>query len=262
MTLRALVVATVLLCGAVAPNLASADDAGAFKSDIDAFFQRIEIASDGRLHWSGADSIDVRQDGDGTVATIVNGHLSLRQKQPDAKPLATIVLDRIELRRHPAATGKDMVELAVSLPALSTITTAGGDEIILSLKDAKATILLEGAAERQRAVTLDIAGGRLDDKTNAARATFGAVTGHVKTIRGDDASWRAPLDLELKSLEFLIRKPRLPARSSGSPMLAKPRVPTSLRPTPSATRPPHCARIFATTRKSAPRKAWRCCPPR
>src|SRR5580698_904323 len=202
-TLRAAVVA-MLLCGPIAANSAAASDADALKCEVDAFTQQLGSASGGVVRWDGADSIDVKQNGDEAVVVIVNARLSVGDKRPGPAPSASIVLDRIELRRHPAPSGGGMTELLVSLPATTRLTTADGDEITLALKDARATALLEGDAERQRAATLDIAGGRLDEKTHAAWVTFGSLAAHVKTDRNQDESWRAPADFVLQDVEFLI----------------------------------------------------------
>jgi hypothetical protein len=194
----------LLLCGPVASNIAAAADADALKGEVDAFIKRIDDASDGIVRWNGADSIDVKQNGDEAVVVIVNARLSLRDKRPDAGPPASMVLDRIELRRHPAPSGGGMTELLVSLPATTTIATGDGDEITLALKDAHATVLLEGDAERQRAATLDVAGGRLDEKTHSVQMTFASLAAHVKTDRNQDGSWRAPADFVLNDVGFQI----------------------------------------------------------
>lgn len=203
-TLRGIGIALVLISGGVLSDTAVAADADALKGDIDAFFQRVEIATAGRLHWSGADGIDVHDEDGEATARINNGHFALRGPGGDAKPVATITLDRIDIHRHPATTGSDMAELTVSLPTTSTMTTDDGNELTLTLKEAKATVLLEGAAERQREATLDIAGGQFDEKSHAVRVSFGPVSAHWKTIRGDDGSWRAPGDFAVDKLAFLI----------------------------------------------------------
>lgn len=202
--LRGIGITLALMSGAILPGAALAGNAEALKGDIDTFFQRVEIAAAGRLHWSGADSIDVHDEGGEAVARISNGHLALRGRSGDAKPVATITLDRIGIRRRPATTGSDMAELVLSLPTITTVTTDDGNELTLTLRDAKATALLEGAAERQREATLDIAGGQLDEKSHAVRASFGPVSLHWKTIRGDDGSWRAPADFAVEKIAFLI----------------------------------------------------------
>ncbi|HEU0215806.1 MAG TPA: peptidoglycan-binding protein [Stellaceae bacterium] len=203
-TLRGIGIALVLMSGGARPDAAAAANSDPLKGDIDAFFQRVEIATAGRLHWSGADSIDVHDEGGEAIARISNGHFALRRPGGDAKPVATITLDRIDIRRHPATTGSDMAELVVSLPTTSTMTTDDGNELTLSLKEAKATALFEGAAERQREATLDVAGGQFDEKSHTVRVSFGPVSAHWKTIRGDDGSWRAPGDFAVDKLAFLI----------------------------------------------------------
>jgi peptidoglycan hydrolase-like protein with peptidoglycan-binding domain len=201
---RGIGITLVLMSGVILPGAALAANADALKGDIDAFFQRVQIATAGRLHWSGADSIDVRDEGGEAIARISNGHLALRSPSGDAKPVATITLDRIDIRRRPATAGSNMAELVVLLPTTSTVTTDDGNELTLTLKDANATALLEGAAERQREATLDIAGGQLDERSHAARVSFGPVSAHWKIVRGDGGSWRAPGDFAVEKLAFLI----------------------------------------------------------
>jgi hypothetical protein len=69
---RGIGITLVLMSGVILPGAALAANADALKGDIDAFFQRVQIATAGRLHWSGADSIDVRDEGGEAIARISN----------------------------------------------------------------------------------------------------------------------------------------------------------------------------------------------
>jgi peptidoglycan hydrolase-like protein with peptidoglycan-binding domain len=208
-TLRAIVVAIALSCNAVAPDLAAAAGGDTLKTDIDAFFHRMQLAASDRLHWDGADRIDVSDKGAEAVATVVNARFSLRKDPADPLPVATLTLDRIDVRRRPASAGGNMVELAISLPSTIAIATVGAGEIDLTLQDAKANVVLEEPAERERELTLDIAGARLEEKSHGASAAFGPVTGSWKTVRNDDGSWHGPIEFELKKFEFLIPEAQL-----------------------------------------------------
>src|ERR1700720_3552079 len=84
---------------------ARADDAQALKTQIENYIHRIAGPTDGRLRWDGADSFDVSTNGDAATATIVNAHLSFRKEADDPKPAVSVTLDRIEIRRAPAASG-------------------------------------------------------------------------------------------------------------------------------------------------------------
>jgi hypothetical protein len=203
--LRPLFVGLIVVISCVASTQrALAADAETLKTDIDAFFHRMQLAAPGWLHWDGADRIDASANGAEAVATIVNARFSLRKNPVEPKPFATLTLDRIDVRRRPAPAGGEMTELTIALPPTSTVITDDGSELDLTLKDAKAIVLLEGAAERQRGVALSIAGARFDAKSHAAWAAFGPIAGNWKTVRNDNGSWRAPFDFELKQFEFLI----------------------------------------------------------
>jgi peptidoglycan hydrolase-like protein with peptidoglycan-binding domain len=202
--LRSFVVTLIALCCIASIQPAAAADADALKAEIDTFFHRLQLASAGRLRWDGADSIDASATGDEAFVTIVNARFSLRKEPAEPKPLAIVTLDRLQVRKRPAPSGGDMEELTITFPESSTFVAADGSEFDLTLKDGKATTLLEGAAERQRGMTIAIANGRFDVKDHAVWATFGPIAGDWKIVGNGDGSWRAPTNLEIKKLEFLI----------------------------------------------------------
>src|SRR5579864_2456861 len=187
---------------------ASADTATPLKTEIDSYIHRIEASTGGHLHWDGADSYDVKESGDTATATatatIVNAHLSFRKKADDQKPIVSVTLDRIEIRRAPAAAGTNLTDYAIAVPASSTITISDGTELTTSLKDGRMNFVLEAPGDHQRTMTLSLAGGRIEQKDHKDYLAFGAFTWNWKIVRSDNGGWRAPLDLELKGLEFLF----------------------------------------------------------
>jgi hypothetical protein len=199
--LRAVVVGLLLAWG----NAARADNAQPLKTEIEGYIHRIEASTAGRLHWDGADSFEVNTHEDTATATITNAHLSFRKDASDQKPAVSITLDRIEVRRAPAAAGTSLTEYAISLPALSTITGSDGTEVAASLKDGRMTVVLEAPGDRQRAASLTLAGGRIEPKNGKGWVGFGALTSNWRIIRNSDGrGWHAPVDFELKNLEFSI----------------------------------------------------------
>ncbi|HYM72504.1 MAG TPA: peptidoglycan-binding domain-containing protein [Stellaceae bacterium] len=199
--LKAVVLAVLLICAA-APQAAQAADADTLKTEIEAFFHHGLLSTNGQLHWDGADKFDVQASGDTATATLVNARFSFRKDPAEPKPLGTITLDRIEIRRKPA--GDNLVEFTIALPAMSTIAGANGVEVTVSLKGGQVTALVENPGERQRSATLTLAGGRIEDKNALNWGSFGPVTAGWKIVRNDDGSWRGPLDFELKRFEFLM----------------------------------------------------------
>jgi hypothetical protein len=186
-------------------NAARADNAQPLKTEIENYIHRIVVPADGRLHWDGADSFDVSTNGDAATATIINAHLSFRKERDDPKPAISVTLDRIEIRRAPAASGTNLTEYTISFPALSTITGSDGTEVAVSLKDCRGTFVLEAPGDYQRGATFALAGGRIEPKNGKGWLSFGALESNWKIIRNSDgAGWRAPLDFELKGLEFQI----------------------------------------------------------
>jgi hypothetical protein len=200
---KAIVIAGLFFCAISAPRAALAAGADTLKAEIDAFIER--LSTNDVVHWEGADSIDVRDDGADAVATISKGKISFDQlsAKPPSVP-ATLTFDRIEIRRSPKAGGDERVQFTVKLPALSRMVVPDGSDVTLALKDASLTALVEGPAEHQRDVALSVASGRLEHQTSASWLNFGPLTSHWKIIRSDSGGWTAPLDFETKSIEFAL----------------------------------------------------------
>jgi len=198
--LRAAVVAGLLACS----SAARADDAKPLKTEIESYIHRIEASAGGQLHWDGADTFEVKQSGDIAIAAIANAHLSFRKHPGDQTPAFSVNLDRIEVRRAPAASGANLAEYTILLPALSTIAGAAGGDITVSLKDGRMSFALEAPGNHQRSATLTLSGARIEQKDHKDYLAFGALTSSWKITPGDGGGWHAPLDFELKGLEFLI----------------------------------------------------------
>jgi peptidoglycan hydrolase-like protein with peptidoglycan-binding domain len=198
--LKTVIIAIAFGWASLAPGVAAAAGSAELKTEIDDFFHYLELSSNGVLHWEDADSFDVRDDGDGAVAVIVNGHFSLRDRNGGPKPLASITLDRIEVHRRPA--GDNMIELVVALPSRSTSVAADGSETSLALKDATATSLIEQPGERQRGLSMTVAGARIEHNGGANWINFGPLNLKWKLARSDNGGWTAPIDFDLKTIEF------------------------------------------------------------
>jgi hypothetical protein len=206
--LRAVVVAGLIIGGIFDAGGAQAAGADTLKSVIDAFIERMQRSGNGVVHWDGAESIDIRDDGADAVATITKGRIVLRA--PDAAPSAKSVVltfDRVEIRRSPSAAGGDKVQFAIKFPALIrfALPDDAGD-VTLALKDASGTVVVEGPAEHQRDSSFSAAGGRVEHQASASWLNFGPVTSSWKISPGDNGGWTAPVAFEMKSLEFALPK--------------------------------------------------------
>ncbi len=196
---RALIVGALIGWSHGAP----ADTATPLKTEIDSYIRRIETSTEGHLHWQGADTYEVNQSGDTATAVIANAHLSFRKGADDQKPIVSITLDRIEIRRAPGP-GTGLTEYTISFPTISTIAVEDGTELTVSLKNGGMNFTLEAPGDHQRAMTLKLAGGRIERKNHKDYFAFGALTSGWKIVRTASGGWRAPFDLELKGLEYLF----------------------------------------------------------
>lgn len=194
-------IAGALLCWSQA---APADTATPLKTEIDSCIHRFEMATEGRLHWDGADSYEVKESDGTAIATIANAHLSFRKEADDPKPVVSITLDRIEVRRAPATDGTNLTDYTISFPASSTITINDGTEVVVSLNDGRMSFSLEAPGDHQRAMTLSLTSGRIELKNRKDYLAVGPVTSSWKIVRTDGGGWRAPFEAELKGLEFLF----------------------------------------------------------
>jgi hypothetical protein len=203
--LAALSIAWALSASSAASAAGQADT---LKSEIDGFIHRTEASTGGNVHWGGADSFDVREDGDAAVATLTNARFSVRLGPASPKPSLTIVLDRVEIRRKPISGGA-LVEFSIALPGLTKFTPDQGPEIDLTLTDASTDLSVEEPAERQRAMTLRLSGARIGPRDGADVATLGPVTSSWKLVRGAKGDWSAPASFDARSIGFLMTKAQI-----------------------------------------------------
>src|SRR5665213_3270831 len=196
--LRATVVALVFWCGAPLTDPALAAGAETLRGEIETYLKRL-----GALHWDGADTFDVRDDGDTAVAVLGNGRFSVRKNPADPKPAATITIDRLEIRRKPAASGGE-VEFDVTLPSRTTLVAADGTEFTLALTDPAASAVVEEPDDRYRSLSASFAGARIERTGSADWIKFGAMTTQSKVAASDGGGWNGPIDFEVKAVEFLF----------------------------------------------------------
>jgi hypothetical protein len=183
---------------------AAATGADSLRSEIEDYFKRF-----GSVHWDGADKFDVREDGDAAVAVIVNGRFSVRKNPSDPISAATIALDRMEIRRQPAASGDGKVEFVVTLPSKTTLTALDGTELTLSLTDATATAVVDEPGNRYRSIAASFAAARIERTGTADWIKFGAMTMQSKLAATDGGGWSGPIASEVKAIEFLFAEPAL-----------------------------------------------------
>src|SRR5262249_19522291 len=120
---------------------ATSDDQ--FKSDIETFLSKLGTTTHGVLSWEGADSFEMRRDGDAAVATITNARLTLHEAKP-----AELFFDHVEIRRTAVAGAPSPAKFDIMFPAQSMLTLADGTKTSLRLKDAKASLTLDETSNR------------------------------------------------------------------------------------------------------------------
>jgi peptidoglycan hydrolase-like protein with peptidoglycan-binding domain len=199
-----LAVVAGLLSWTILPITAHATGADELKVEIETFIGRINRSGNDVLRWEGAESIDVRDDGADAVAEIVKGKLSFHPE--NAKPSATpveVTFDRIEVRRSPEPGADDRFKFTVKAPALSRFSVSDGSDVTLALKDAVLTAVIEGPAEHERSVVLDVPSGRVEHQKSGSWLTFGPLVSSWKLDSTDNGGWTTPIEFELKSIEFL-----------------------------------------------------------
>ena len=177
----------------------------ALKAEIETYFNQLGV-----VHWDGADTFTARDDG--AVAVIVNARFSCeRQSRP--KPAATIIVDRITIRRKPASGGNDTVSYVISLPAATSLTTSDGTELTLSLADATATALVAEPGDHYRSLTAGFASARIERTGTGDWVKLGPMTTTSRVTATDGGGWSGPIEFELKGLEFLLASTSLAGKT-------------------------------------------------
>lgn len=180
------------------PALAATGDEQ-FKSDIEGFLNKLNVTTQGVLSWEGADSFDMRHDGEAAIAIISNARLSIHEAQT-----SQLVFDHVEIRRTPLAGSPDAAKFDIAFPTESTLTLADGTKTNLRLKDATASLVQEEAASRFRETLLSFAGARLEHPSTGDWINFGPLSFSSKLVSAADGSWSTPIDFDLKQVEFFL----------------------------------------------------------
>jgi len=207
-------VAACCLClNASHPARAADPAAPDLKAEIDATIHRFEGAFQGMVKWNGAEKIDVRQDGNASVAEIRNAKISVQpppekaagpnKAQPATPPQPVqIVLDKIELRRVPAPSSG--LDYTVTGPT-AAVLTVDDKELKFTFKDQTSHFVLDAGSQHLREGTGSLGSARLEDKTGFWM-TFGPANSSFKIEAAPDGSWKAPLQVELTKMEFFAPK--------------------------------------------------------
>lgn len=196
--IRAAVVGMALSLVVLWPAFAAPGD-DQFKSDIETFLNKLKTTTHGVLSWEGADSFDMRRDGDAAVATITNARLTLHEAKP-----AELVFDRIEIRRTAVVDTPSTAKFDIVFPVQSTLTLADGTKTSLSLKDAKASLTLDETSNRFRESLGSFTGARLEHPSTGDWVNFGPLSFSSKLVTETNGSWSNPIEFELKQIEFFL----------------------------------------------------------
>ena len=198
---RAMIVAAGIAVCLAAP--ARAWDAGSdpLKAEIDQFLGGLEAKTHGVVSWEGSDPYEVKQDGAGAVAVINHARLSIHIL---GKELAQLAFDHLEIRRGPDPNDDKLVDFSFVLPAKSTLTTADGTQVKLSLKDAKASIVAEAQSGHLRQSASSLASARIEEAKSGSWINFGPLTASLKIAVDAKGGFTGVADMEWKKIEFRV----------------------------------------------------------
>lgn len=187
------------LCLIVCSPVLAATGDDQFKSDIEAFLNKLSVTTRGVLSWEGADTFEMRREGDAAIATISNARLTIHEAKE-----SQLVFDHVEIRRTPVGGNPEAAKFDIAFPTQSTLTLPDGTKTSLSLKEATASLVLEEAASRFRETLLSFAGARLEHPSTGDWINFGPLSFTSKLASAADGSWSTPIDFELKQVEFFL----------------------------------------------------------
>ena len=208
-------IAALALCLALASPAGAADSAGPeLKAEIDGFLGKLEATTNGVLKWEGADRVDIREEGDEAIAEFTKPRISIgppADDKPGDKPAdkpagtrAQITFDHVEIRRAPAADGAS--KLSAVLPRDATLSAPDHGDIKLTLKDAAGQALIDTQSGRVRESEMAFASARIEDKQNGDWVAFGPLSWSGKLVGAANGGWTAPVNLELKQIEFFAAR--------------------------------------------------------
>jgi putative peptidoglycan binding protein len=175
---------------------------GGLQAEIQEFLDQLDATTHGAVKWEGADTFDARQDGDAAVVTASNARIAIKLGDDAAAKPARIVFDHIEVRRAPAPDGG--AALSIAFPKKTTLTGADGLETTLSLNDASGKVVIDAQSGRARDSELRFATARIEHKPTGDWIGVGPLSLTSKVNAAADGSWTAPVDFELKGIEFFF----------------------------------------------------------
>jgi len=196
--IKAALASVALSVAVLWPALAATSD-DQFKSDIEAFLNKLGTTTHGVLSWEGADSFEMQRDGSAAVATITNARLTLHEARP-----AELVFDRVEIRRTAVAGTSSTAKFDIIFPAQSTLTLADGTKTSLSLKDAKASLSLDETSNRFSESLGSFTSARLEHPSTGDWVNFGPLSFSSKLVTETNGGWSNPIEFELKQIEFFL----------------------------------------------------------
>ena len=197
---RRLAVAATIIGFSLTISARAADpDIDRFKAEIDAFIGRLGPSLSGALTWVGSDRFEVTRDSQGLLAIIENARLSLKGQQS-----GQLALDRLEIREIGQKEESKLVELALRLPNTMIFRDADGAETKITLIGAKANTVLEAETARGRESLMEIASARIDQPKTGAWVSLGPLSLTSKLAAEPNGSWSAPVDFEVKNIEYFI----------------------------------------------------------
>lgn len=196
---RSAMAAIMLAFALPAPAGASEPDLEGFRSEIDAFINRLGPSSNGLLKWAGSDPYEIRRDGDTLVAIIDNARLSLETEHP-----GQITLDRFEIRQIGHREEGRLTELALLLPEAMTLIEGDGTQTKITLKDASANAVVEAETGRGRDTTIEISSAQIDQPSSGAWVKVGPLSMASKLVVSPNGGWTGPVEFAAKKIEYFL----------------------------------------------------------
>jgi hypothetical protein len=203
----AIAAATIVLGLGAAPLAAAPDpDLERFKTEVEALVAGLGPSTNGVLEWRGGDPFEIRRDGDNLVAVFANAKLLLH-----ADETVQLGFDRLEVRQTGRPGGENSVELAILLPKEVGLDGPDGPGAQLTIKDGRATAVVDPRSGRARDLALSFAAAHIDHPGTGGSIDFGPLTTTSKLVAEAGGGWSAPFDFELQKIAISV--PQLGAAS-------------------------------------------------
>jgi hypothetical protein len=178
---------------------ASEPDLEGFRSEIDAFINRLGTSSNGLVKWAGSNPYAIRRDGDALVAVIDNARLSLETEHP-----GQIALDRLEIRQIGHSEEGGLTALALMLPEAMTLVEGDGTQTKITLKGASAKAVVEAGTGRGRDTTIEISSAHIDQPSSGAWVKIGPLLITSKLVAEPKGGWTRPVEFAAKEIEYFL----------------------------------------------------------